>query len=311
MPEQTPLWGALAVPVALALLVTFAACLDACYAAAADGRSVSRATLVAPFRQAARLLLQQRRTTLRPDALLWRLGGGALVVVAALMLAVVPLGDWITSDLVIGVVWFNAMDVQLWALVWLAGWGPNAPLSLVGGYRFLAQALAYELPLMFAITAPAVGAQSLSVGAIVAAQESLWFVVFMPVAFVAFLIAVLGFSQWGPLGHPHHEDIAGGVVSELSGADRLLFSVGRYALLAAGAAFAAALFLGAGDGPLLPSWLWSVVKTLAILAVLVHVRRRLPTLRIDRFTEIGWIILLPATLLQLLAVSVLVLVGVL
>lgn len=305
------MWAALLVPVALAALVAFAACLDAGYAAAAAGRRRSAGTVLAPLRQAARLLFQQRRTTLSPDALVWRLGGGGLVVVAALMLVVVPVGGWVVSDLAIGVVWFNAMDVQLWALVWLAGWGPNAQLSLVGGYRFLSQALAYELPLMFALTAPALGAQSLSVGAIVAAQEPLWFVVWMPIAFVAFLVGVAGFSLWGPLAYPVRGDIAGGVASELSGADRLLFLVGRYALLGAGAAFAAAVFLGGGAGPLLPSWLWSVVKTLAVLALLVHVRRKLPTLRMDRFTEVGWIVLLPATVLQLLAVSVLVLLDVL
>ena len=273
------------------------------------GRRRSAGALADPFRQAVRLLLQQRRTTLHPDALVWRIGGGGLVIVAALMLAVVPLGGWVVGDLAVGVVWFNAMDVQLWALVWLAGWGANAHLSLVGGYRFLAQALAYELPLMFAITAPAVGAQSLSVGAIVAAQEPLWFVVWMPVAFVVFLVGVAGFSLWGPFAHPVGGDIAGGVLSELSGGDRLLFLVGRYALLAAGAAFAAAVFLGGGDGPLLPGWLWSVVKTLAVLAVLVHLRRRLPTMRMERFTEVGWVVLLPAALLQVLVVSVLVLAG--
>jgi NADH-quinone oxidoreductase subunit H len=309
--EAAPVWAGLLVPPALLALVVFAACLDSAYAAAAAGQRVSGRALAAPFRQAARLLVQQRRTTLHPDALVWRIGSGGLLVVAALMLAVVPLGGWVVGDLAVGVVWFNAMDVQLWALVWLAGWGANAHLSLVGGYRFLAQALAYELPLMFAITAPAVGAQSLSVGAIVAAQESLWFVVWMPVAFLVFLLGVAGFSQWGPFAHPLRGDIAGGVVSELSGGDRLLFLAGRYALLAAGAGFAAAMFLGGGDGPLLPGWLWSVVKTLAVLALLVHLRRKLPTLRMERFTEVGWVVLLPATLLQLLAVSVLVLAGVL
>jgi len=166
--EPAPLWAALLVPVALAGLVVFAACLDAGYAAAADGRRVSAGTLAAPLRQAARLLMQQRRTTLRPDALVWRVASASLVVVAALMLVVVPFGGWVVSDLVVGVVWFNAMDVQLWALVWLAGLGPNAQFSLVGGYRFLAQALAYELPLMFALVAPALAAGTLSVSVIAA-----------------------------------------------------------------------------------------------------------------------------------------------
>ncbi len=101
------------------------------------------------------------------------------------------------ADSAVGIVWFNALDVAVWALVWMAGWGPNSVHPLVGGYRFLAQALAYELPLMFALTAPAVAAGSLRLTDVVAAQNGLWFVVWMPVAFAVFCLAVAGFSVWG------------------------------------------------------------------------------------------------------------------
>lgn len=308
MVSSAPLWAALLVPVALAALVSFAAVLDSCVAAEAAGRSW-RGGVSAPFRQAARLFVQQRRTTVAPDALLWRLGGAGLFVVAALMLVVVPVGHWSVADLAIGVVWFNMADVTLWAVVWLAGWGPNSHLPLVGGYRWLSQVLAYELPLMFAITAPAVGAGSLRVGEIVTGQRGLWDAAWMPVSFVVYLVAVVAFAQWGPFGYPQGSDIAGGVDAEVAGVDRLLLAVGRYALLGAGAAFGAAVFLGAGDGPLLPAWAWSVVKTLAVLSVLVALRHRLPTVRMDRFTEIGWLVLLPAALAQLLAVTLVVLFG--
>ncbi len=90
--------------------------------------------------------------------------------------------------------------------------------------------------------------------------------------------------------------------------DRLLLLAGRHALVVAGAAFAVPLFLGGGSGPLLPAWTWQLLKTLAVLAVLVVVRRRLPVLRPERFAEVGWVLLVPLTLLQLLLTSVLVLV---
>ena len=66
----------------------------------------------------------------------------------------IPFGSFVLADLPVGLVWFNAVDVLLWALWWLLGWGANSSWSLVGGYRFLALALSYELPLMFALTAP-------------------------------------------------------------------------------------------------------------------------------------------------------------
>ncbi|WP_369131265.1 NADH-quinone oxidoreductase subunit H [Modestobacter roseus] len=298
------------VPLAAALLLAVAAA-----AAALDGALAARSLghhpasgLLTPVAETARLFRQRRRSTLAADVPLWRIGGAGLLTAALLMVVVVPLGRWTVADLAVGVVWFNAMDVLLWAAVWLAGWGPNSAHALVGGFRFLAQALAYELPLMFALTTPAVAAQSLRLGDLVAAQEELWFVVWMPVAFVVFCGAVLAFSVWGPFAAATGSTTAGGVLAETSGVDRWLVTAGRYALLTAGAAFGATAFLGGGQGPLLPAWLWTLLKTAALLAVLVALRRRLPVLRPERLVAPAWLVVLPLTLLQLLVVSVVVVV---
>jgi NADH-quinone oxidoreductase subunit H len=293
------------VPLGAALLLVLAtatAAFDGAVTARAEGRPWRQGAAV-PWAETARLYRQRRRTTVAADFLLWRIAVAGLLVTALLKVVVVPLGGWTLADLPVGLVWFNAMDVLVWALVWLAGWGPNSAHSLVGGYRFLGQALSYELPLMFALTAPAVAAGSLRVTDVVAAQQGLWFAVWMPVAFLVFCAAVLGFAFWGPLGTPAGTDVAGGVLAETSGVDRWLLLAGRWALLAAGAAFGVALFLGGGAGPLLPTWLWVLVKTAALLAVLVLMRRRLPALRPDRIPATAWLVVLPLVLLQLLVVS--------
>lgn len=310
MIEAAPLWSVLVLPVVVVVLAYAAAALDA--ALGDSGRVGEPGTTVeaaveaavrAPAREAARLLVQQRRVTLAADTVVWRLGGATLIVAALLAAAVIPLGGYVVADLSVGVVWFNAMDVLAWAALWLVGWGANSAFSLVGGYRFVAQALAYELPLMFALTTPALAAGSLRVGDIAAAQSGLWFAVWMPVAFLVYLLATVAMTFWGPFDQPAHRDIAGGVAAELSGVDRLVFLVGRYLLLTSAAAFAVPLFLGGGQGPLLPGWGWSLVKTLAVLAVLVWSRRRLPTLRMDRFEEFAWMVLVPLTLIQALVVA--------
>ncbi|MFU8854832.1 complex I subunit 1 family protein [Micromonospora sp. SL1-18] len=286
----------------LGLLAVAAAVLDGLLTARATG--VGASGLSRPFGEVARLMRQRRRTTVAADRLLWRIGGAGLLVMALLIITVVPLGEWTLFDLDVGVVWFNAMDVLAWAFVWLTGWGANSAYSLVGGYRFLAHGLAYELPLMFALVAPAVGASSLNLGAIAAAQQGLWFVVWMPVAFLVFCAGVLAIAVWGPFSPALGADVAGGVTAELSGVDRLLFLGGRYALLAAGAAYAVPMFLGGGAGPVLPGWAWVLVKTSALLCVFVWLRRRLPAARPDSFMEAGWLVLLPAVLLQDLVVAV-------
>ena len=295
-----PGWAVAAVAI-LAVLAVAAAMLDGALAARAGG---GPGGVVRPFGEAARLMRQRRRTTVEADTLLWRIGGGGLLVAAALMVTVVPLGEWTVFDLDVGVMWFNAMDVMVWALVWLTGWGANSVHSLVGGYRFLAHGLGYELPLMFALVAPAIAAGSLNVGRVAAAQQDMWFAVWMPVAFLVYLLGVAAFSVWGPFAPAIGTDIAGGARAELSGVDRLVFEAGRYALLAAGAAFAVPMFLGGGAGPVLPAWAWVLVKTVALVVVLVWAGRRLPALRPDKFMEVGWMLLLPAVLVQDLVVAV-------
>lgn len=296
-------WAVLAA-VILCGLAFFAVTFDAVLSARAQGVSGGWS---APLSDTARLLRQRRRKTVAADTLLWRVGGAGMFIGAFLMVAVIPLGQWTLADLDVGVVWFNAVDIAVWALVWLLGWGANSTHSLVGGYRFLAHGLAYELPLMFALVAPAIAAGSLAVGDVAAAQDGLWFVVWMPVAFLIFLIGVTGFSVWGPFAPALSADIAGGVRAELSAVDRLVFEAGRYMFLAAGAAFSVPLFLGGGAGPWLPGWAWVLIKTVAVLAVLVWLRRKVPLMRPDRFMEIGWVILLPAAVAQDLVVSLVVL----
>ncbi len=307
MVASAPLWSALLVPVVLLGFTVAALAVDAMLAARVAGRRMSVAVALGPLAEVPRLLVGQRRTTRAPDALLWRLGLLTVPVAGVLAAVVIPFGHVTASRMDVGVVWFNAMEVLTWAGLWMAGWGPNSALSMVGGYRFVAQGLAYELPLMFALIATATGAQSLSVADIVAAQTQLWFAAWMPVAFVVYLASVYAFSFLGPFDYPAGRDLAGGVLGELSGIDRLVVRAGQWLLLTAGAAMSVPLFLGGGNGPLLPAWLWSTVKTLAVLGVLVWGRRRLPTIRADRYVEAAWVVLIPLTIAQVFVPALVVL----
>ena len=290
----------LSLPVAVVLVAGLAACADATLAGAGPGS--------VPV-EVARLLVGRRRRTPSDDAVLGRGGAALLPVVAVLAAAVVPLGPRPVADLDVGVVWFNAMEVLAWVAVWTAGWGPNAAPSLVGGYRGIAQGLAYELPHMFAIITPAIAAGSLRVTDVVAAQQGLWFAAWMPVAFVLYLVSVAAMAFWGPFAGPLGRDLAGGAAAEHAGVDRLLLLAGRWMLVTVAAAFAVPLFLG-GGAPLPglgalggPAWAWAAGKTVVVLAVLVAARHLLPTLRMTRFASFSWVVLLPLGVAQALVVS--------
>jgi NADH-quinone oxidoreductase subunit H len=306
--EPLPIWSALLLPVLLAAATWAASAWDAALAARAAGTSGGIGpAIAAPLRAVARLLVGQRRRLVAGDRVLGVVGGAVLPVAALLAAAVLPLGERPVAELSAGVVWFNAMEVLAWAAVWMVGWGSNSAFGLVGGYRFVAQGLAYELPHMFAIITAALGAESLRVTTIVEAQRDLWFVAVMPVAFVVYLMSAAAMTFWGPFGAPVARDVAGGAMAELPGVDRLVFVGGRWMLLVVAAAMAVPLFLGGGGGPLMPAWAWVAVKTAAVLAVLVWLRRRLPTVRMDRYVEFAWVVLIPLTIAQALVVALVVL----
>ena len=308
MVEPAPWWAVLVVPAVLGAFATVAVLGSRQLAARASGAPHRpRAVLAGMCADVAGLLVGRRRTTLAPDRVLWRLGVVGVPVAAILAVAVVPLGHWVVDDLRVGVVWFNAMEILTWAAVWAAGWGPNSAFSLLGGYRMVAQGLSYELPHMFALIGVATAAGSLQVGTIVAQQRHLWFAAWMPVGFAAFLLSVLGFSFVGPFDQPAGADLAGGVLSEVAGVDRLMLSAGRWLLLAAGAAMAVPLYLGGGLGPGLPAWAWSVLKTVAVLGALVATRHLVPTVRLERWAPLAWLVLLPLTIVQDLVAAVVVL----
>ncbi|WP_447040989.1 NADH-quinone oxidoreductase subunit H [Streptomyces sp. DSM 118878] len=311
MAERAPLWAVLVLPALLIALALATAGFDAVLTGTRTRRPLSlrsaAASAMVPGREVLRQLVRQPRRTRAADVLLTRVGTALLPVAAVMAAVVLPLGFRPVSDLPDGIVWFNAMEALAWAAVWMAGWGPNSTLSLIGGYRFLAQGLAYELPHMFAITTAALGAESLRVGEVVDDQAGLWFAVWMPAAFGIYLLSAMAMAFWGPFDQPAGRDVAGGPAAELSGTDRVLFLGGRWLLLVVAAAFSVPLFLGGGHGPLLPGWAWTLLKTAAVLAFLVWVRRRIPTLRMERYVELAWVVLTPLAILQALLVAVVVL----
>lgn len=288
--------GLVAVAIGLAWL--------SCAATALAGGATPVVAGLRPAREGVRLLRQRRRRTVAADLHLWRAGGWALVPSSVLMLALVPLGSRpaLTSD--VGVVWANALDVAVWAFVWLLGWGANSVVSLVGGYRFLALALGYELPLMFALVAPALAAQSLDLEDVARAQSDLWFVTWMPVAFLVYVIGVLGFSTRGPMSASVGREIGGGVLAELNSVDLLVVRWGRHALLGAGSALAVPLFLGGGAGPWLAPWAWVLLKAALLTVALAWTAARLPTARPHLLMQPLWTFLLPAVVVQDLLVGV-------
>lgn len=306
MTAASPLVAILAVGVAAVLGVYVVAVLDHMIGGGVAGRSPRpAAALAAPVRAAALLLLQHRSDTEAPDRQMWALAPALLAGLAAVGIAVVPLGpDLAVADASTGFVLFAVAVGYVVVSVYIHGWSANSTLPLIGGYRFIAQALSFQIPFLLSMLATGLPAESLAVSDIVVSQESLWNVVRQPAGLPLFLVVGVAVCFWGPLNMPDAPDLAGGTSSEVSGAHRLLWLVARNAMMVAVAAMGAASFLGGWWGPWLPAPIWTIVKTVALLSVMVASRHLLARVPIERFVVFCWAVLIPLALANALVSAV-------
>lgn len=269
-----------------------------------------RDVLVQPLRTTALLLLQQRSLTERPDIGAWTLAPALLGASAATAIALVPFSARAaTLDVSSGIVYFGAAMALVMIAVYLEGWSPNSAFPLIGGYRFVAQALSYEMPLALVLIAAALPAESLAIGAIVRSQASVWNVVRQPLGLPIYIIASIGLAFWGPLALPDAQDLAGGVRTELSGVTLLLWRTAHVAVVVAVSAMGAAVFLGGWLGPWLPGPAWMALKTIILIVVILATGHTLARVRLEWFVLVAWTVLIPAALVDVFASGLLVLLG--
>lgn len=295
----SPVVAVVAVGAAMAVGVYLVAVLDRLVGARVAGEAglAWREALAAPAQSAALLLVQQRRSTERPDAPGWALAPALLAGLAAVGLSVVPVASGAAAaDPATGFVVFAAAIAFVMIAVFLHGWSANSLFPLVGAYRYAAQGLSLQIPFLLAMLATALPAESLSVMDIVDAQEGLWNVVRQPLGLPLYLVVGVGVAFWGPLNLPDGADVARGTAAEASGAALLVWEVARAAMLVAVAAMGAAAFLGGWWGPWIPGPVWLVAKSLVLLTVLVASRHLVARVRPEPFVVVCWAVLIPLAL---------------
>lgn len=254
-----------------------------------------------PLAHGAWLLTQQANTSEAPDTPAWRLAPVLYLALAAAGLALVPWSpSLIATDLTTSLVLWGSFEALATVVIFLHGWSANAHLALIGAYRYVALGLSYLLVSMFVLIGVALPAESLSFTEVVAAQESLWHVVGQPLGLPLFLVVGLGLTFWGPLNLADSTDLSGGTSVEVSGSPRLVWSLARASMLVAFSAIAATAFLGGWLGPWLPGPMWVVLKSLAVLIVLLWLGRLLPRLAPERCVTLMWVVLLPLAFVDLI-----------
>ena len=234
----------------------------------------------------------------------------AVIMIAVLMsFTVIPFAPGIeVVDLDIGLLFFLAMSSMGVYSVALAGWSSNNKYSLMGGLRASAQMLSYEVFMGLSLMGVVMLAGSFNLRVIVEAQQEMWFVVPQFIGFVIFLIAGIAETHRLPFDLPEAEsELVAGFHSEYSGMKFGMFFVGEYIGITLISALITALFFGGWLGPFLPPLAWFVLKTFFFICFFILLRASLLRPRYDQLMAMGWKVMLPLSLLNLLVTGAIVL----
>jgi len=223
-------------------------------------------------------------------------------------LTVASLNQGVIADTNIGLLYIFAVgSLGVYGAI-LGGWASNNKYSLLGGLRLCAQMVSYELALGLSVIGVIMLAGSLSTVAIVAAQKSIPYIVYQPLGFVIFMTAAMAECGRTPFDLIECEnELVAGYQTEYSSMKWGMFMMGEYAHIIAASALATTLFLGGWQGPLLPPVVWFMAKTFALVFFFIWVRGTFPRFRFDQLMALGWKVLLPLSLVNILVTGAVIL----
>lgn len=266
--------------------------------------------LLQPIADTVKMLTKEDTVPEGADRLIFLLAPAVVAVSALLMFAVVPFGPDLTvlgrkvplvvADLNIGLLFLFALSSLGVYGVALGGWASNSKYSLLGGIRGAAQMISYELALGLSLVPVVMLAGSFSIVDIVDAQARYPFILVQPIAFAIFVISAMAESKRIPFDLPEAEnEIVAGFHTEYSGIRFGLFFLGEYVNMQVLGAMVAVLFLGGWRGPVLPPVVWLLAKIIFVVLLMIWVRGTLPRLRYDQLMTLGWKVLIPLALVNI------------
>ena len=251
------------------------------------------------------------------DKLLFLLAPYIIFACSFAVFAAIPFSQGIlVSDFNIGIFYIMAISSVIVMGVIMAGWSSNSKWSLLGSLRSAAQIVSYEIPLGLSILTVVMLVESLSMREIVASQSSgvfSWLIFRTPFTFIAFFIffiSSIAEVNRTPFDLPEAEsEIVAGFHTEYSGMRFALFFIAEYANMFAVSAIAVTLFLGGWEGVLpgydiLGGFPGFVIKSLALVFLMMWLRWTLPRLRVDQLMNLCWKYFIPIAFFNILGTGI-------
>jgi NADH-quinone oxidoreductase subunit H len=255
----------------------------------------------------------------KTDKVIYVLAPCIAVVAAFLAWAVIPIGLWYNvqywiTDINVGILLvFAVSSLNVYAIL-LGGYASNNKYSLLGGLRSAAQLISYEMSLGLALVPTFMIVGSLRLRDIVSYTVHcgpyagpIPLILLTPIGFVIYIIAAVAETNRAPFDLPEAEqELIGGFLTEYSGLKFVMYYLAEYMNMITVAALAVLLFFGGW-------YLWSVPPILALLLKIVFflflyiwIRATFPRIRYDMLMRLGWKVLLPLAMLNVIVTGIIV-----
>jgi NADH-quinone oxidoreductase subunit H len=282
--------------------------------------------ILQPIADGVKMFLKEDFIPKDADKWLFIIGPGIAMFTSLVTSAIIPWGTDLelfgrtitlqVADFDIGILYlFAVLSISVYGIM-IGGWASNNKYSLYGAIRASSQMISYELAMGISAITIIMLSGSLSLTDIVNKQHGMnWNIFYQPVCFVVFFICSLAETNRAPFDLPECEsELIGGYHTEYSSMKLGLYLFSEYTAMFISSAIIAILFLGGYNFPGMDNFSGN---TLAILSIVVFfskififififmwIRWTIPRFRFDQLMHLGWKILIPVAMINLLITGI-------
>jgi NADH-quinone oxidoreductase subunit H len=282
-----------------------------------------------PIADVVKLMTKEDITPVMADKWVFTIAPMIALIPALIVFAVIPFGPAVSlfgrevslqiTDINVGLLYIvSVASIGVYGII-LAGWASNSKYPLLASLRASAQLISYEVAVTMTFVSMIVSAGTMSMMGIVNAQynQGVWYLFAQPLAFFIFFVGGLAETNRAPFDLPEAEqELTGGFHTEYSGMRFALFFLAEYANMIVVSSVATTLFLGGWLRPFpnvealafldfVPGWIWFLLKTFIWLYVFLWVRATLPRYRYDQLMRLGWKVLIPLAIANVVVTAIL------
>ncbi len=276
--------------------------------------------LLQPIADFIKIFFKEDIIPVKAEKLLFQIAPLIVLVFTMINLTVIPFDkNFILADINVGLLFILASaSISVYGII-LAGWASNSKYSFLGGLRSASQVLSYEIALGLSLAGVVLMAGSLNLRDIVIAQHNTALGVYaIPqiIGFVVFVISAFAETNRAPFDLPEAEtELVAGYLTEYSAFRYALFFLAEYVAMYIMAFLCALCFLGGWTIPKfvtdilpflekVPGIIWFAIKVYAFIFLYIWVRATLPRYRFDQLLNIGWKVLIPAGILNIIIIAI-------